>query len=272
MLKSIETTLNNHTISQWGICSLQDLAPLISCRAASRLPVSGKRVIVALFPYYLGDFPQRNIARYAIADDYHHTVGQLLDSVSQQLSAIFPEDAFVPFVDNSPLPEVRAARLAGLGVIGRNGQLIHKKYGSYAFIGAIVTSLSLPVSSPISGSCLNCSACIHACPTGALTTGNPLDKAKCRSFITQKKGTLTDWEAKQIQFGGMVWGCDKCLDACPMNRNVTVANSPYPQCAAAPWLDLDNLEELHPHKAYNYRPRQVLERNWRLIYQHKQQE
>lgn len=108
-------------------------------------------------------------------------------------------DVFIPFVDSSPVAEVRAASLAGLGDIGMNGQLLNETYGSYCFIGEIVTTADFPAAgrkaNPL---CTHCGRCAAACPTGALSQEG-FNREKCRSHITQKKGELTEWEREQIR-------------------------------------------------------------------------
>lgn len=251
-------------IGLWGVCALDRLPPFLPCRAADRLPAGAGAVIVCLFPYYTGEFPRRNVARYAVAGDYHQVAGDMLRAASGRLEAAFPREAAAYFVDNSPLREVEAARLAGLGVVGRNGQLIHPVYGSRVFIGAIVTTLPLTPSLPMDGGCLSCGSCAAACPTGALQGGR-LDAARCRSQITQKKGTLTPWEEEQIRLGGMAWGCDCCLDACPINREKPLSPIEAFYHNPAPLLTAENLDSLLGGRAYGYRGKRVLLRNLSII-------
>ena len=97
------------------------------------------------FPYAVKDLPKRNISRYAIVADYHIVAMEMLNSISEQLMLEFPGFQFEPFVDNSPIREVHAAVLAGIGVLGKNALLIHPQYGSYVFIGEIVTDLALEI-------------------------------------------------------------------------------------------------------------------------------
>lgn len=264
-LDKIREAFFQQDIRQVGVCSYQALASfgLLPSRGIQRLPADPQSVIVCLLPYYGGDFPQRNVARYAVWDDYHRTGGGLLEKICDSLSQSVPGQAFVPFLDASPLPEVEAARLAGLGRVGRHGMLISPEYGGDAFIGTIVTDGYLEPSSPLEGSCLECDACITACPSGALSRdGLTIDR--CRSYITQKKGTLEPWQAGEIQQGGMAWGCDCCLDACPMNPR-----KPSPLQALlqnpVPVMTKEQLSQLLPIKAYGYRGKAVLLRNLELI-------
>ncbi len=247
-----------------GACSFAPLRPfLLHCRAEKRLPQGAKSVIVALFPYSMEAeaYTGGNLSRYACVGDYHEIVPQYLNRVAAQLQDLFPDEQFAAFTDNSPIPEVRAAALAGLGRIGRNGLLIHERYGSWVFIGELVTTLALepPLREPLT--CLDCGGCLSACPAGALTAGG-LDRAQCLSAVTQRKGELTEREAAMIRGTGCVWGCDLCQTACPMNAGALAR--PLPeftatfQPAAGPGGPLEG-------RAYAWRGRKVIERNLRLL-------
>ena len=101
-------------VERFGFCPLEALSGLLECRAKGLIPPKGA-VILLLLPYYAGDFPGRNLARYALADDYHRIAGEILQSVASALQAAVPGERFLPFVDSSPIPEVEAGALAGLG-------------------------------------------------------------------------------------------------------------------------------------------------------------
>lgn len=130
-----------------GACAFAELSHnLLPCRAAARLPDKPGTVLTLLFPYRFPDRGPRNLSRYAAClPDYHLAAGEVLSSAAAALRAAYPRYRFEPFVDNSPLPEVRAAALSGLGCIGDNGLLIHPVYGSWVFIAAIVTDMVLPL-------------------------------------------------------------------------------------------------------------------------------
>ena len=244
----------------WGVCRFSDIEDsLIECRAKSRLPENAATVIVACFPYLLPEeeYKDSNISKYAVVTDYHDVALSRLRKACNALSAIYPENTFTAFADNSPVPEVRAALHAGLGVRGRNSLLITEKYGSYVFIGEIVTDLVIDTKTTQIKSCTDCGACIKKCPARAITD-NGISSERCLSSITQKKGDLSEEEKELMINCGCVWGCDICQDVCPMNRNAAFTQIEEFQRSPIPVLtSKTDLAE----RAYAWRGRKVIERN-----------
>ena len=249
-----------HSLSNWGVCEFEKTLPLIECRAKLRLPENPKSVIVTLFPYYVGEYSERNISRYAIIPDYHKVASAILKDISAQLKSHFPQNSFEPFVDSSPIREVAAAYNAGLGVVGENGLLINKEWGSFVFVAEIVTDLNITPDSPLPHSCLNCHKCENACIGGAIKGGR-IDVSKCVSFITQKKAQLSDTEQALVKKGGLVWGCDVCSDVCPLNKNPkkTPIKAFYEKIT--PVYDGTFLKD----SAYSFRGEKPLNRNLSLL-------
>ncbi len=263
VLEAATAAASPHGVPSLGICPLPEREKLIPCRALGRVPERGS-VVVLLLPYCTGDHPGRNVARYAVCDDYHAVAGEILEDVCAALRREFPQGIFLPFVDSSPLPEVEAACRAGLGHRGRNGQLIAPVWGSRVFICEVITDLELlPRSASPETGCGECRRCVDACPTGALT-GQGLDRNRCRSFITQKKGELDRWEAAQVTAGGLVWGCDICTDACPWNRDLPLTPVLRLRQNLTPVVTEEKLDRLLEQKSYGWRGRRVLERNLAL--------
>lgn len=209
--------LNEILNTDFGVCEYRLIENnLINCRKKAEIPENAKSVIVFAFPYKVKNEKPANMSRYAAVADYHPVVENKLKEYVRLLNKYYPDNKFVPFVDNSPVPEVYAAAAAGLGVVGKNGLLITEKYGSFVFIGEIVTDLYIPAENKIK-ECINCGACRKACPVG-------LNKEKCLSAVTQKKRELTEEEQRLIKENGSVWGCDICAEACPMNKNKELTN------------------------------------------------
>ena len=251
----------------FGICSFEQILPCLECRAKQRIPQDAASVLVCLFPYYTGEHKERNISRYAMVTDYHMIAGEYLNRFCKALQEVFPQNQFEPFTDNSPIREVSAAFHAGLGRRGKNGLILHPKYGSYVFIGEVVTDLVLQPDQPLNpGECIGCRKCQNVCPQGALQSDGSVCLERCRSHITQKKGELTDWEIGQIQDGGLIWGCDICNDVCPMNQEAKVL-TPVPDFLESPVavLDAQIAERLLKTRAYNYRGKKTILRNIQLL-------
>jgi len=204
-----------------GICRFDSIRNhLLPFRAAEKIEQKGiKAVIMTAFPYCRED-TYSNLARFARVPDYHHTAGEILWRASETLAQHHPNYNFYPFIDNSPIPEVYSAALAGIGIIGENGLLFTPKYGSWVVLGSILTDMNIPTEeSPISR-CNNCGICAKECP-GACIGGNK--RKYCASALTQKKGILQAAEVEIIRGGGCAWGCDICQQVCPMNRTTVIA-------------------------------------------------
>lgn len=258
-MERLRAYLERAGMDQWGVCPLAK-TPLLPVRSRNRIPPEAQSVLVILFGYYTEDYPERNISRYAIADDYHSVLLPKLQDLAQTLEAAFPGERFVPFTDASPVAEVAAGHLAGLGDVGMNGLLLNPVYGSYCLIGELVTTLALTGPGPGQPVCTRCGACVAACPSGALTAeGFILEK--CRSHITQKKGVLSDWEQAQIKAGGMAWGCDRCTDACPVNKRAQKSRVAAFYENRLPLLTAANAAELCKTKSFGWRGQSVVLRN-----------
>lgn len=243
-----------------GVCEFKKIGELFSCRAKQRIPEGSKSVIVYLFPYWLGEeyYKNSNVSKYAVPDDYHIIAGKYLSEITEKLREEYPENKFEYFCDNSPINEVKAAVLAGLGVKGKNSLLINPTYGSFCFIGEIVTDNVFEYSEESNGECLNCSLCIKKCPSGAIGTKG-VNVELCLSDITQRKGLLTAESINNIKESGCVWGCDVCQDVCPMNKNIKLSPVKEFYDTAIPVFESgDSIE----NRAFAWRGKKVIERNY----------
>lgn len=259
----MENIIKNHGIEYFGICPFEAVKnSLIECRAKERLPENSKSIICMLFPYYL-DIKEKNISRYAIVRDYHLVVGEILKSISKSLKEKYVDYNFECFCDNSPIPEKRAAALAGLGVIGDNKLLINTKYGSWVFIGEIVTDMPIKYSSCKIEHCIHCGKCKENCPTGVLKL-DKFDRNLCLSSITQKKKDLSKEEQKLIRSSGCAWGCDICQECCPLNKDAKKTNIPEFLKNIHPKINIGDYDNL-PDRAFAWRGKKVIERNISIL-------
>ena len=202
----------------WGTCAFSDLTlPSEDRKRALALCPHAAGVYVAAFPYYAGDHPG-NLSLYARGEDYHRALLRRLEPVCEGLRRLHPGHCFIPGTDSSPLDERQCARLAGVGIQGLNGLVIVEPYGSWVFLGTILTDLPLPSAEQPSGPCIQCGACVRACPGGALNT-SPFDEGRCLSALTQKKGALTKEEEARLSAHPLIWGCDICQRVCPYNKS-----------------------------------------------------
>lgn len=258
------TAVMNRVSPLWGVCDFAPFAEhVLPCRAAKRIPDGAQSILVALFPYYLGEdaYEDSNISRYAVVPDYNDFLRDMLCEAAAELSELVPNEQFAAFCGNSPLPEVAAAVKAGLGTRGRNGLLLTERYGSWVFIGEIVTTMHLTPAEKELQLCDSCDLCIRACPTGALSESG-FDDTLCLSAITQQKKPLTPQQEEMIRQTGCAWGCDICQKACPKNKGVMTTEIE---------LFLNGVKTRAEHgedlegRAYGWRGAKVIERNLDIL-------
>ncbi|MDE2127966.1 MAG: tRNA epoxyqueuosine(34) reductase QueG [Armatimonadetes bacterium] len=159
-------------------------------------------------------------ARYARGDDYHEVMRPRLQQLLDLLIERAPPGASGRvYVDTGPLLERELAQKAGIGWFGKNTMLINTRRGSYFLLGEIITNVEMPPDVPAEGGCGTCTACLDACPTGALTEAFTLDARRCISYLTiELKGDIPDEFAPALSAAGdRVFGCDICQEVCPFN-------------------------------------------------------
>lgn len=265
----IDNIMRRCDIRNWGVSSFKDIEnSLISCSGIKRLPEKAEPVICAVFPYYVKS-EGGVISEYAMAQDYHIVAGNMLRKAADSLLEKYPEYKFVPFCDASPIPEVRAAQLAGLGAIGENGLLITREYGSFVFIGEIVTDMKIDICDKPGEFCAKCGLCSSKCPAGAIS-GGKIQKDRCVSHLTQKKGTLTQEEKKLIKCADTIWGCDICQNVCPMNTNINetyieIFKKDLISTLSLKDIEDENFEKKYASRAFLWRGKKVLKRNISIL-------
>lgn len=177
----------------------------------------GKTIISIAFPYYYEGLEKDNeFSIYTRGEDYHKVVSKYLKQICVFIQGLGGKAQ--AFVDSNPLPERFIAVLCGIGFIGRNNTLITEKYGSYVFLGEIITDLVIQEDKPIVKGCKECNLCMEKCPTSAIIKDSKnFNSSQCVSYLTQKK-YLEDTEISLIK--GKIFGCDICQNICPHNKNI----------------------------------------------------
>ena len=173
-----------------------------------------------------GDPTRAVVSRYAWGDDYHVLVRQRLDALGEWLHRAHGGPVYArSYVDTGPVQERVFAQYAGVGWIGKNSCVIDPELGSWLFLGCLITDLTLEPDVPMADQCGECTACLTACPTGALVAPATLDANRCISYLTIELKKAPP-EPLRSALATMIYGCDICQDVCPWNRRAAVSDAP----------------------------------------------
>lgn len=210
-------------------------------------------------------------ARASWGEDYHfilqRKMAALVDAI-HQLTDQDPDVRFKPMVDTGELMDVVVAQRAGLGFIGKNGLLITKKFGSFVYLGEIITNLELAPDEPMACQCGDCTRCLDFCPTQALIGNGQLNAKRCLSYQTQAKGLMAEEFRPKIR--NIIYGCDICQLVCPFNKKKNEHRHPemepdpdVVQPELRPMLDMSNREfkDRFGKLAGSWRGKKPLQRN-----------
>lgn len=181
-----------------------------------------KSIIVCAFPYYIGNFNESNLSKYCYGEDYHIVVKDMLQQICNYLSDNIDNFEYKIFTDNGPLVDRYLAYLSGIGYFGLNNNIITDKYGSFIFIGYIMTNYEFNIDTPLEKTCIKCGKCVKYCPGNAILGNYEINPKRCLSYITQKKGDLEEEEKYILKENKKVFGCDVCQDVCPHNKNIPI--------------------------------------------------
>lgn len=210
-------------------------------------------VICVALNYYVAELrPEGStmgkIARYAWGRDYHKVISRRLKVLTTWLMEQAPEDQARWYVDTGPVQDKVWAERAGLGWIAKNSNLITREYGSWVFLGEILTTLALPPDKPHTQHCGTCRRCMDACPTLAIAAPFIVDANRCIAYhtIENRAETLPKEIVPHLQ--GWVAGCDICQDVCPWNQRFAQATNitefyPQPEQLAPDLTALASLTE-----------------------------
>lgn len=188
----------------------------------TKLVPGAKSVITLLFNYFPDvqqgtDTPK--ISKYAYGADYHDIIRKKLNDFFYEIKNELGEINGRGFVDSAPVLERTWANKSGLGWIGKNGNLINNKNGSFFFIASLIIDLELEYDDAFAKDyCGSCTKCIDQCPTEAILPGKVIDGSKCISYFTIELKDALLPESMKGKFANWMFGCDICQDVCPWNR------------------------------------------------------
>ncbi|MFM8276821.1 MAG: tRNA epoxyqueuosine(34) reductase QueG [Cyanobium sp.] len=206
-------------------------------RAPSALLPGVRSLLAVALPYHVAAQRQPGalgVARYGWGRDYHRVIDQRLRRLGRWLESRAPGVRWRACVDSAPLLDKAWAEQAGLGWIGKHGNLIHRQRGSWLLIGHLLTTLDLPPDRPSAPFCGRCSRCLEACPTGAIVEPFVVDARLCIAYHTIENRDPQLPAAIASRLSGWEAGCDICQDVCPWNRP-SLPLSDDPDVQPRPW-------------------------------------
>lgn len=208
-------------------------------------------------------------ARASWGVDYHVVLRDRLEKLSRFIQEKVPDTVDKVMVDTGELSDRAVAERAGIGFSGKNTSIITPEYGSFVYLGEMITNIPFIPDEPLEDSCGDCRKCMDACPTGALVgEGGQLNAQRCIAFLTQTKDFLPDEFRTKI--GNRIYGCDTCQQVCPRNKGVDFHIHPEfePEHEVAkpklkPMLHISNREfkEKFGHISGSWRGKKPLQRN-----------
>jgi epoxyqueuosine reductase len=200
--------------------------PDIEKRTNPQLLLPGAKSIIAIalaYPSKMKNAPRSTkeerrgiFCRASWGQDYHMILRDRLNKLEDFIRSKVPDAQLKSMVDTGELSDRAVAERAGIGWSGKNCSIITPEFGSFVYLGEMITNIPFPPDTPLEDRCGTCNKCVEACPTGALVQGGQLNAQKCIAFLTQTKGFLPDEYRTKI--GNRLYGCDTCQIVCPENK------------------------------------------------------
>lgn len=207
--------------------------------------------------------------------DYHHILRDRLKKLESFILSKVPDARVKSMVDTGELSDRAVAERAGIGWSGKNCAIITPEFGSYVYLGELLTSIPFEPDQPIEDQCGTCNKCLEACPTGALVQGGQINAQRCIGFLTQTKDFVPDEFREKI--GNRIYGCDSCQTSCPLNKGKDFhfheemdSNTELNKPLLRPILKMSNREfkERFGHLAGSWRGKKPIQRNAILALAH----
>ena len=244
-------------------------------RIKPKLSLASAKTIISIavaYPHKLKQQPQKTAYKRGKFTpnswglDYHYVLKDKLDRLAKGIEELTADFEYKGMVDTGALVDTAVARRAGIGFIGKNGLVISKEFGSYMFLGELITNLDIEPDQPVDYDCGDCNRCVTACPTSCLIGDGTMNAKRCLSFQTQDKGIMDLEFRKKIKT--VIYGCDICQICCPYNKGLDnpLATEIDPELAhpeLLPFLELSNgqFKEKFGHIAGSWRGKNILQRN-----------
>lgn len=244
-------------------------------RIRPRLSLKSARTIISIavaYPRHLPQQPQKTafkrgkISPSSWGLDYHYILQDKMERLARGIEQLTQGLEYKAMVDTGALVDTAVAQRAGIGFIGKSGLVISKEFGSYMFLGELITNLDIQPDQPVDYGCGDCNRCVDACPTSCLLGDTTMNAQRCLSFQTQDKGMMDVEFRKKIKT--VIYGCDICQICCPYNKGISspplVDIDPdlaHPELL--PFLDLSNgqFKEKFGLIAGSWRGKNILQRN-----------
>lgn len=250
---------------------------VIEERLDPKLTLASAKTLISIavaYPNKLPEQPQKSdykrgkFSPSSWGIDYHHILGSKLERLAEGIKELCQEFEleYEAMVDTGALVDAAVAQRAGIGFIGKNGLVISKEFGSYMFLGELITNLEVEPDQPVDYDCGDCNRCVRSCPTQALNGDSTMNARKCLSFITQDKGIMPVEYRKKIKT--VIYGCDICQISCPYNKGIVHEphteidpDLSYPELI--PFIELSNkgFKAKYGHVAGSWRGKNILQRN-----------
>ncbi len=247
------------------------------------LPKASSIISIALaYPSKMKNAPRSTkedrrgiFCRASWGKDYHDVLRDRLAKLEAFIKEKLPDAQMKSMVDTGELSDRAVAERAGIGWSGKNCSILTPEFGSYVYLGEMITNIPFQPDQPIEDQCGSCTKCLDICPTGALVQGGQLDSTKCIAFLTQTKGFLP--EQYRTKIGNRIYGCDTCQTICPVNKGKDFhfheEMEPDPEIAKPklkPLLTISNREfkEKFGHISGSWRGKKPLQRNAILALAH----
>lgn len=214
-------------------------------------------------------------ARASWGIDYHIVLRERLNKLASYIEERHPEFRCQSMVDTGELSDKAVAERAGVGFVGKNTLLITEEYGSWVYLGEMITNIPFIPDQEAEDGCGDCRICMDACPTGALVQAGQLNAQRCLAFLTQTKDELPEPFRKVL--GTRIYGCDTCQAVCPKNKGIDFhlheeleAEPEVAKPLLKPMLRMSNREfkDMFGHVAGSWRGKKPLQRNAMIALAH----